>query len=592
MGIPDDKLAQLKERADIVEVVGDHVALRKSGQGYKGLCPFHREKSPSFSVSPQRRTAHCFGCGWHGDAIAFVQAIESTSFVDAVRTLAAKYGIAIATNERADAAADAAMRERVAMRRVLAAAATHFEAMLRGEHGQNARAYLDARHVPFDIQRTFRLGYAPAPIETGWDGLVRALVAEKLPVAIAVDLGLVAQSDRTGKHYDRFRGRIMFPVMTVSGDVVGFSGRLLPEHEAPDDPAPKYMNSSESRMFAKGSLLFGMHAARQAIRDKRQALLVEGNFDVLALHRVGHANAVAPLGTALTDEQVHVLRRLTGDVVICFDGDAAGRKAAAAALPLFLAEDIDPRIALLPNEMDPASAANSDREALLAMLRSPPSALDARIAKLAQAAGESPQRRAKAIDHLVPMIAQVPRDSARYLYAERIADRFNFPLNRVLRAVEQGVTVEPTKGEKRAAQAPLPSHEVDLVAHVLEHRTLCSELEVVRRHVSDPRLQAILDRLDRTVDLAYGELLDAVDPDARLPVARAIERATIVLDCDPRIVLAGLCSQVEQNLERKAREELDRATWEAQRRGDRAKVQELAQKRMEQARRRLEQRRG
>ncbi len=355
--LPQGFIQDLLSRVDVVEVVGRHVELKKAGINHKGLCPFHGEKSPSFIVSPSRQTYHCFGCGVHGDAIRFLTEQGGLGFMDAVRELAQQVGLQVP--ERQDspedrARADAEKAQRATLSDVLAKASDHYRAALKAD----ARAvdYLKRRGLTGVIAARFGMGYAP----DGWRTL--ASVFPRYDDPLLAEAGLVISSggeedsgdggESTQKRYDRFRDRIMFPIRSVRGEVIGFGGRVLDKGE------PKYLNSPETPVFHKGQELYGLFEARLGLRAKGYALVVEGYMDVVALAQWGYPNAVATLGTACTAEHVAKLFRFTESVVFSFDGDAAGRRAAARALEAALPHASDLRsirFLFLPAEHDPDS---------------------------------------------------------------------------------------------------------------------------------------------------------------------------------------------------------------------------------------------
>jgi DNA primase len=352
--LPQGFIQDLLSRVDVVEVVGRQVELKKAGINHKGLCPFHAEKSPSFIVSPSRQTYHCFGCGAHGDAIRFITEQTGIGFMDAVRDLAQQAGLQVpedsaSPEDRARAAQE--REQRAGLSDLLAKAGEHYRKALKS----NPRAvdYLKRRGLSGAIAARFGLGYAPE----GWRALASVfpryddpqLAEAGLVIVQGADEGL---SEADQKRYDRFRDRIMFPIRSVRGEVIGFGGRVLDQGE------PKYLNSPETPVFHKGQELYGLYEARQSLREKGYALVVEGYMDVVALAQWGFANAVATLGTACTAEHVAKLFRFTDSVVFSFDGDAAGRRAAARALEAALPHATDLRtirFLFLPTEHDPDS---------------------------------------------------------------------------------------------------------------------------------------------------------------------------------------------------------------------------------------------
>jgi len=351
--IPPSFIQDLLSRVDIAEVVGRHVTLRKAGANHMGLCPFHGEKSPSFAVSPSRQTYHCFGCGVHGNAIGFLMEHLGMGFVDAVSDLSQAVGLVVPKDERSPEE-----RERFAKLKehqgtlsdVLKKACDHYRKQLKS----SARAidYLKRRGLSGEIAARFAMGYAPE----GWRALASAFAHYDDPQLEESGLVISQPADQEGssdvKRYDRFRDRIMFPIRSVQGEVIGFGGRVLDQGE------PKYLNSPETPVFSKGRELYGLFEARSAIRQSGYVLVVEGYMDVVALAQLGFPNAVATLGTACTAEHVQKLFRFTESVVFSFDGDAAGRRAAGRALEAALPHASDTRsvrFLFLPAEHDPDS---------------------------------------------------------------------------------------------------------------------------------------------------------------------------------------------------------------------------------------------
>jgi DNA primase len=344
-----DQIKQaVKDAADIVQVIGEHVELRRVSSRFIGRCPFHNEKTPSFSVNPQGQFFHCFGCGEHGDVFSFVMKYHHMDFPEALTQLARKFGIDL-PERQLSASERAALHRRELLYRVNEEAVLVFQRCLSHPRwGKTARAYLKQRGVPTAISERYRLGYAPDPGEAGWSYLIDQLAALDLAVEVVEQAGLAVRNERGG-HYDRFRSRVMFPIKDMTGRVVAFGGRIL------GDGQPKYMNSPESPIFEKNRLLFGLQQHRQAIRQARHALVVEGNFDLLSLAVHGIDNVVAPLGTALTRHHIRSLRGYCNEVVLVFDADAAGLKAAMRCIPFLLAERMDGKVALLPAGHDPDS---------------------------------------------------------------------------------------------------------------------------------------------------------------------------------------------------------------------------------------------
>ena len=350
MAIPQSFITELLSRVDVVEVVGRYVQLKKGGANFMGLCPFHGEKSPSFSVSPTKQFYHCFGCGKNGNAISFLMDHAGMNFVEAVKELAGQIGLQVPEEERSPQERERAAAERqkqATLTDVLEKAGEAWRKQLKGS--PRAVAYLKGRGLSGEIARRFGLGYAP----DGWHGLASVFPAYDDPLLLESGLVIVATEDGSeARRYDRFRDRIMFPIRNVKGECIGFGGRVL------GDEKPKYLNSPETPVFHKGRELYGLFEARQALREAGYVLVTEGYMDVVALAQLGFPNAVATLGTACTPEHVQKLFRFTDSVVFSFDGDAAGRRAARKALDGALPHATDVRTVkflFLPAEHDPDS---------------------------------------------------------------------------------------------------------------------------------------------------------------------------------------------------------------------------------------------
>lgn len=347
MAIPQSFIQELLARADVVEIVGRHVQLKKGGANYLGLCPFHGEKSPSFTVSPSKQFYHCFGCGKNGNALGFLMDYAGMNFVEAVKDLAGQYGMQVPEDDSspAERARAAEQREKQAtLTDVLEKAGTAYKKNLKTS--DKAIAYLKGRGLSGEIARQFGLGYAPE----GWRSL--ASVFPNYDDPLLAESGLVIVNEEDGKRYDRFRDRVMFPIRNVKGECIGFGGRVLGEG------TPKYLNSPETPVFSKGRELYGLYEARNALREHGYVLVTEGYMDVVALAQLGFPNAVATLGTACTTDHVQKLFRFTDNVVFSFDGDAAGRRAARKALDGALPYATDVRTVkflFLPPEHDPDS---------------------------------------------------------------------------------------------------------------------------------------------------------------------------------------------------------------------------------------------
>jgi len=351
--IKQDKIIEIRDRASIVEIISDVLTLKKTGRNYMGLCPFHTEKTPSFTVNEEKGIFHCFGCRAGGSVFQFLMQYDHLTFPEAVERVAKRYGIVIERTERGGGSEKAGERE--SLYHVNERAATNYQRLLL-DHSEGKRAldYLKSRGVDLNTARNFMLGYAP---QSG-SGLPELLRREKLATPDALRLGLIGQRG-AGQIYEKFFARLMFPIINPAGKIVGFGGRVL------DQGLPKYLNSSETPLFRKGSTLYGLYQAKEGIRKADRVVVVEGYLDAIALYQCGITYGVATLGTALTVDHVRVLSRYTKNITALFDGDDAGRNAAARSFEIFIEAGLFGQAAFLPNGEDPDTFIRSHGKAAL-----------------------------------------------------------------------------------------------------------------------------------------------------------------------------------------------------------------------------------
>jgi len=333
-------LDEIRARSDIVEVVSQYVALKRTGKNFKGLCPFHAEKTPSFTVNPSLQRWRCFGCGLYGDVFDFIMRIENVTFVEAVRLLAERLGLEFRTSGSASAQEQKDRREQILQVNQLAA--QFFRDMLK--RYPLPQRVLQQRGVSPETQQRFGIGYAPPE----WSALTNLIKAKKIPLTIAAEAGLIVQGEN-GEYYDRFRDRLMFPIWDRQGRVVAFGGR------ATGDAMPKYLNSPETPLFRKSRTIYALHLAKERMMAERTALLLEGYMDVVAAHQAGFTHAVASMGTSLTEEQIGILSRLVSRVIVVYDSDSAGIEAAKRAAEILQQHNMEVLVARLPDGEDPDS---------------------------------------------------------------------------------------------------------------------------------------------------------------------------------------------------------------------------------------------
>lgn len=431
----------VRDAADVVAIASEHTRLRKAGRRYQGLCPLHKEKTPSFSVDPVAGLFYCFGCGAGGDAIKLHMLATGDDFPAAIESLATRYGIPLPSREtKAGFRGERTERD---LEGALQAAAGFFTDQLR--KSSFAREYLERRRIPPELIERFGLGYAP----DGWRNLIPALQG-KIPMADLEAAGLVGRSERGGEPYDRFRNRLMFPIHNQSGRLVGFGGRTL------GDDAAKYVNTAETERFHKGLLLYGLHQAKREIRESGRAILCEGYFDVIGTVACGLEGAVAGMGTALTPEQAKMISRYAEDVVVAYDGDKAGENAFRRALPLLLAEGIGVRRARFPGNHDPDSLRlEAGPEAVAAAVAGAEDAVVAEIERLVPPeTSREPQLQAKSAAAVAELLRPIPDSILRYSYARVASERLAVPVEMLARRV--GGAAAQGRQEARGNTTPGP----------------------------------------------------------------------------------------------------------------------------------------
>ena len=344
--ISDDKREQIRDASDIVDVIGSYFPLKRSGGDFSALCPFHKEKTPSFHVNPSRQSFHCFGCNTGGDVFKFVMLYENLNFPEAMKRLADRAGIVLEFSVSPEQQKSRQTKD--VLRNIHEQVAKRWQNALATEAaGQVARDYLAKRGISQEAVEVFRIGYAP----DAWDDTVNWAKAQKFDLAEVAEGGLIVHKEGTDRYYDRFRGRLIFPICDEQGRVIGFSGRIL----ADDAKAAKYVNSPETPLFTKGKVIFGLDKAKRPMLDAKTAIVCEGQLDMIACFVSGVKNVVAPQGTAFTSDQARILKRYAEEVVLCFDSDAAGQKAAIRSLDHLLPAGFSIRVATVPSPHDPDS---------------------------------------------------------------------------------------------------------------------------------------------------------------------------------------------------------------------------------------------
>ncbi len=450
--IPDDKIQLMREGVDLLELVSRYVQLKRSGANHVGLCPFHSEKTPSFSVNPGRQIFKCFGCGVGGDAFEFLMRIEGLSFPDAARRIAGEMGVDI-EERRLTPAEEQRRQELERLQRVNAIAAEFFHRQLLDDpQAEGCRQYLNRRGYGRTSATEYQLGYAP----DRWDGLTQHLQQQGVDLAEARTLGLIRQREKSRGDYDLFRGRLIFPIHDLSGRIVAFGGRILGEGQ------PKYINSPESPIYHKGQVLFGLYAARQIIRQMAEVILVEGYFDQLALNRAGVGYAVATCGTALTVEHAQLLKRYAKRVLLLFDSDAAGRSATFKSMELLLPTGLETAVVELDAGDDPDSFLQQQgKEAFVARLKAARPAIELfmqdRLAAMPSgAAGVS-----RAAQQVLEMLILLPNPLEVDLSLKELARRTEIDIDLLRQQLEQIRGQQQQRSVRRQVVAKKPVAEAD-----------------------------------------------------------------------------------------------------------------------------------
>jgi len=404
---------RVKQQADIVRVVGEYVRLKKSGQNFTGLCPFHSEKTPSFAVHPVRQIYHCFGCGAGGDVFKFVMEMEKIEFLDAVRSVAEKCGIAIPRSREQTPGERRENHLRAALVEIHREAATFFVRQLNTTtEGRAAKAYLLDRGLDSEAVERFGLGFAPS----GGEALLRAF-KPKYSEKVLESSGLFSR-DQNGRLFDRFRRRVMFPIANESGKIVAFGGRAI------GDDLPKYLNSPETPIYTKSNVLYHLDRAKEALRQRDFAVLVEGYMDAIAVARAGNVNVVASCGTSLTEPQVKLLNRFTRRVIVNYDPDTAGQAATERSLAILLEQGAEVRVLALPGGKDPDSFIRSEGAAAYSkLLAEAPPYVDYLIARARKMDLTTAEGKLRAVNFLLPYVQRIPDRLLRSEWATRIAQQ-------------------------------------------------------------------------------------------------------------------------------------------------------------------------
>ena len=560
--IPDDIVERIKAEADIVSVISAFINLKKSGKDYKGLCPFHQEKTASFYVIPSKGFYHCFGCGAGGNAVNFIMAHERLEYPDALRYLAAKAGITIpeTSSRRSDTEA---------IYEALSLAGSYFARMLRDESiGATAMEYLRSRDISEATIGEFGMGYAPS----GWDGLIKYALKNGVSPTVLEKAGLVSKKEN---YFDRFRNRLMVPIRALSGRTVGFGGRIMPG----SDEGAKYINSPETEIYKKGNILFGLDLTKDELRRKNEAIIVEGYFDLISLYQNGIRNVVAVSGTGFTIEQASLLARFCENVILLYDSDSAGIKAAYRACGMLYNSAVKPQVALLPKGFDPDKFVREKRASDLRDVTSKSfDIIDLVYARISgNFAAQALSVQGRIINALTEIIRPIENRTTRKLLLDKMSDRLDLDIRTIKQIGEEHKIVKPEDKQGKFEGRIKP--EKEFISLLLANQELINDCGEISNSLyvdeSNARIfEIIRDQHEKGIGFSIADLFDKVDSDEQ----RRLLSEIAVIDND----VTDVRKLFEDHLDRfkliargRRKEELKGLISEAEKRFDQSKVDEL-----------------
>jgi DNA primase len=573
--IPDETIQAIRDRVDLVELIGRYVALKSAGRNHKGLCPFHEEKTPSFNVNADRQIFHCFGCDAGGNGFTFLMRHENLTFPEAVRELGRQVGVEVQESDSRETGLYEQLRE------LNDVAHSFFRAELASPRGEVARSYLTQRGLDADVVESFEIGLAP----DRWDAVVAHLSQRRVPASLGEKAGLLIER-KSGGHYDRLRGRVVFPIRDARGRILGFGGRAIGS-----DQEPKYLNGPETAIYRKREVFYGLPMALEPMRRAERAVVVEGYFDVVALHRAGVGEAVATCGTALTEDHARELHRRTRQVVLLFDGDEAGRRAARAALEILLPAGLRVRHVALPSGDDPDTLlAREGAEALKRLVDRAPPALEAQIAEACSRGLATPWERADAVHAVAPLVALVVDPVERGEFARLLAMRTGVREEDVDAAI-RGARRGGVEDDEVAAPAPRRRGPEDrwfgnLAAAVLDHPGLADRVPLDELALLFPDSAALPPAAELIARVAAGD-----DPAVELQgEARALYTQLATSEREPLDdeATARSIDETIENLRRRSHRRERKASTLALARGEAVDSDDLLRLKEEQLRRRRE----
>lgn len=569
--IPEATLSQIQDRLDIVEVVSAFVPLRRAGRNFKAPCPFHHEKTPSFMVSPDKQIFHCFGCGAGGNVFGFLMKAEKKDFLEVVESLAERTGVEL---PKAKPLSDErAKRYELFVKANALALDFYHQTLLRRPEASRARAYLNARGIGADAIESFKLGYAP----DAWDSLCRE-AKDRCPAGVLENAGLALAKKEGGGHYDRFRKRIIFPILDAKGVCVAFGGRVL------DDSLPKYLNSPETEIYTKGRHLYGLYQARTSIREKDTVIVVEGYMDLVACHQAGVTHVVASLGTALTSEQARLIKRHTRHVVILYDADKAGEMATLRGLEVLLEEGLEVKIVRLPEGYDPDSYVKQfGRERFDQALGAAQSLFDYKLAVLRQEHGDTLEGRVKTAGEMVDLFSKLENEILKSAWIKELSLRLSIPEDALVAEAkkapgalksfkEKGAELS---GARPACETPIIERQV--LGLVLESEEFLREARqaVAIEDFESAAIKKIFERVFGSPKPQAAELMNTFKEEPDVVRALALACAEAEAMADKRKCFFDCLAGLRRRRMLLQRQGIERELAAAQRTGDRSRIQQL-----------------
>ena len=577
--IGEEKINEVRERADIVEVISSYVSLKRAGANYQGLCPFHAEKTPSFNVSPARQIFHCFGCGVGGNVFSFLMRLEGMSFGQAVKAVGARYGFEVEDKPFDGRARERARRRELLLRVNELAAEFYQNVLFQSPEGKRGLEYLQRRGYGMEAARHFRLGFAP----DRWDALAAYLQGKGYDPEIGRQLGLLRPGKNDGRDRDFFRNRLMFPVVDSSGAVVAFGGRALA------DETPKYLNSPESPVYHKGRTLYGLGQARSAMGRAGEVIIVEGYFDLLAVAGAGFENVVATCGTALTSEHAVLLQRHGKKVALLFDGDSAGWKATLRAMEILLGADVATTVITLEDGADPDSFIQEHgAQAFAERVAQARPVFEVFMERTLREAGLERESRARAAESVAEKISLLASPVKRELYLQELSERVGVSVQALAM-----IGRERSSSPRMTAMAPRQSREdIPLKNQQWLLRLLVLdgdlrqrlEAEGAERYFADPDYLTTAEQILAcgADDKALAELLEGAElsENQRRIVQEALRGDVAPLAEDRERIFQDCCQATETQRLKKRSRELTREIVEAEKNGDIAAVAALSQEKL------------